>query len=138
MMMPKVLSYATTVALLVWMGFFMMGSLPLLILKHDTPLDSRFIRGLFNVYYLAVMVTASVSALCFSIWGRVPFAMGMATIALLGGVARRVVLTRMDHLRAVMTGLNRPAIRRFRQTHIAGMLLNVANLAVVCFGLMQL
>ena len=40
-----ILALISTVALLVCMGFFMMGSLPLLILKHDTPLDSHFIRG---------------------------------------------------------------------------------------------
>ncbi|MDM0068471.1 hypothetical protein [Variovorax sp. J31P207] len=51
-MPPIVMALIPTVLLLVWMGFFMMGSLPLLVLKHDTPLDSRFIRGLFNVYYL--------------------------------------------------------------------------------------
>lgn len=56
-MLPIVFALIATVLLLVWMGFFMMGSLPLLILKHDTPLDSRFIRGLFNVYYLAVILT---------------------------------------------------------------------------------
>ena len=51
-----IVALISTVVLLVWMGFFMMGSLPLLILKHDTPVDSRFIRGLFNVYYVALMV----------------------------------------------------------------------------------
>ena len=46
------LPLATIVLLLLWMGFFMLGSLqlPLLILRHDTPLDARFIRGRFDVY----------------------------------------------------------------------------------------
>ena len=52
-MAPTVVALTSTVALLVVMGFFMFGSLPLLILKHDTPLDSKFIRGLFNIYYVA-------------------------------------------------------------------------------------
>ena len=59
-----------TVALLVWMGFFMMGSLPLLILKHDTPLDARFIRGLFNLYCVAIMITATAGALSYAIASR--------------------------------------------------------------------
>ena len=54
-----IFAFAATVALLVWMGFFMMGSLPLMILKHDTPMDARFVRGLFNLYYWAVIVTAT-------------------------------------------------------------------------------
>ena len=34
-----VIALIATVILLVWMGFFMMGSLPLLVLKHDTTQD---------------------------------------------------------------------------------------------------
>ena len=57
-MLVTIAPFATLVLLLVWMGFFMLGSLPLMILKHDTPLDARFIRGLFDVYYPAVIVAA--------------------------------------------------------------------------------
>ena len=32
--------------------------LPLLVLSHDTPLDARFVRGYFNVYYRAALFTA--------------------------------------------------------------------------------
>ena len=31
-----------TVVLLVMTTYFIMGSIPLLVLKHDTPLDARF------------------------------------------------------------------------------------------------
>lgn len=47
-----------TVALLVTTAYFLMGGLPLLVLQHDTPVDARFIRGFFNLYYRAVLVTA--------------------------------------------------------------------------------
>jgi hypothetical protein len=76
-----IVALISTVALLVWMGFFMMGSLPLLILKHDTPLDSRFIRGLFNVYYLAVMATAGVGALSYALAGRPLIALALGCVA---------------------------------------------------------
>ena len=46
-------SFFFTVALLVTTAYFLMGGLPLLTLKHDTPLDARFVRGFFNVYYRA-------------------------------------------------------------------------------------
>ena len=42
-----------TVALLVIIAYFLMGGLPLLVLKHDVPLDARFIRTFFNAYYAA-------------------------------------------------------------------------------------
>ena len=37
-----------TVALLVITTYFIFGSVPLLILKHDTPMDSRFVQGFFG------------------------------------------------------------------------------------------
>ena len=46
-------SFFFTVALLVTTAYFLMGGLPLLTLKHDTPLDARFVRGFFDVYYRA-------------------------------------------------------------------------------------
>ena len=46
-------SFFFTVALLVTTAYFLMGGLPLLTLKHDTPLHARFVRGFFDVYYRA-------------------------------------------------------------------------------------
>jgi len=137
-MPPIVMALIPTVLLLVWMGFFMMGSLPLLVLKHDTPLDSRFIRGLFNVYYLAVMLTAGAAALGFAWTARPAFALGMACIATLAFALRRwLVIPRMDLLRDMIPESG-SAIFRFRRLHIAGMMLNVAELATVAWALTRL
>ena len=59
-----------TVALLVTTAYFIMGSIPLLILKHDTPLDARFVRGFFNIYYVAAFTTATATAISYAIAGR--------------------------------------------------------------------
>jgi hypothetical protein len=116
----------------------MMGSLPLLVLKHDTPLDSRFIRGLFNVYYLAVMLTAGAAALGYAWTGKAAFALGMACIASLAFALRRwLVIPRMDVLRDRIPASD-SAILRFRRLHIAGMMLNVAELATVAWALTRL
>ena len=137
-MPPIVMALIPTVLLLVWMGFFMMGSLPLLVLKHDTPLDSRFIRGLFNVYYLAVMLTASAAALGYAWTAKPAFALGMACIATLAFALRRwLVIPRMDFLRDRIPASD-TAISRFRRLHIAGMMLNVAELATVAWALTRL
>lgn len=137
-MLPIVFALMATVLLLVWMGFFMMGSLPLLILKHDTPLDSRFIRGLFNVYYLAVTLTASAATLCYAWSGRPVFAVGMAFIAALAFSLRRwLVIPRMDLLRDTIPAVDLSA-RQFRRLHIAGMLLNVVQLGTVAWALTKL
>src|SRR5947207_5486116 len=95
-----VVALISTVALLVWMGFFMLGSLPLMILKHDTPLDARFIRGLFDVYYKAVIVVAAAGTLADALASRPALTVGMAAIGAVAFWSRRVILSRMDSLRA--------------------------------------
>jgi hypothetical protein len=134
-MLATVAPFATIVILLVWMGFFMFGSLPLMILKHDTPLDARFIRGLFDVYYKAVMVTAGAGALAHAAVGRHVISFGMAGIALIAFLSRRGILSRMDRLRDVMTATDAARIRQFRSLHVWGMVLNVAQLLAICIGL---
>lgn len=137
-MLPIVTALMATVVLLVWMGFFMMGSLPLLVLKHDTPLDSRFIRGLFNVYYVAVMFTASAAALSYAWCGRPAFAVGMAFIAALAFSLRRwIIIPRMDLLRDTIPAAD-TSVAQFRQLHIAGMALNALQLASVAWSLTRL
>ncbi|MEO7391189.1 MAG: hypothetical protein ABIU58_03380 [Ramlibacter sp.] len=43
-MLPKTIALVSTVLLLMSLGFFVLGSTPLLILKHNVPMDSRVIR----------------------------------------------------------------------------------------------
>ena len=132
-----IVALISTVALLVWMGFFMMGSLPLLILKHDTPLDSRFIRGLFNLYCMALMITATVGALSFALAGQPTIAVAVGCVAAFGLAGRHWFVAWMDAVRSTMTPDDSAAIRRFRRLHIAGMLLNVVLLAGFCIGMTQ-
>ena len=42
-----------TVVLMVTNAYFLMGSMPLLTLRHDTPLDARFIRAFYATYYFS-------------------------------------------------------------------------------------
>ena len=137
-MPPIVLALIPTVLLLVWMGFFMMGSLPLLVLKHDTPLDSRFIRGLFNVYYLAVMLTGArrPSAMPGPASPPLPSAWP-ASPALAFALRRWLLIPRMDLLRDMIPASD-SAIFRFRRLHIVGMMLNVAELATLAWALTRL
>jgi hypothetical protein len=130
-----IVALISAVVLLVWMGFFMMGSLPLLILKHDTPVDSRFIRGLFDVYYVAIIATGAVGALSSALAGRAAIALALSGVAGIGLAGRHWFVARMDAVRSTMTADDASAIRQFRQLHIAGMLLNVLLLAAFCFGM---
>jgi hypothetical protein len=110
----------------------------LLVLKHDTPLDSRFIRGLFNVYYVAVMLTASAAALSYAWSGKPVFSVGMAFIAGLAFALRRwIIIPRMDILRGSIPAAD-TSILQFRKLHIAGMMLNAAQLGTVAWSLTRL
>lgn len=134
-MLHTILPMATLVILLVWMGFFMLGSLPLMILKHDTPMDARFIRGLFDVYYKAVITVAIAGAIAHAVGQRTVTSIGLAVIACIALVSRQMILSRMDGLRQTMTPTDADGIRSFRKLHVTGMALNFAQLALIGFSL---
>ena len=124
-----------TVVLLVITAYFFMGSLPLLVLKHDTPMDSRFVRGFFNTYYLAVMFTAAAAALSFALAGRLAIATLAAALAVLAVVLRMTILSRMDTLRSRIQGSDTSAISGFRRMHVTAILINLAQLVTIVGGL---
>jgi hypothetical protein len=124
-----------TVALLVTTAYFLLGSVPLLILKHDTPLDSRFVRGFFNTYYLAAMFTASAAAVSYAFAERLVFAAGAAALALLATILRRKVIAKMDSLRAQIQVGGTDAILGFRRTHLSAILVNLVQLVLIVWSL---
>jgi hypothetical protein len=106
-----------------------------LILKHDTPLDSRFVRGFFNTYYLAAMFTASATAVSYVFAGRLAFAAGAAALALLAIILRRRVISKMDSLRAQIQVSAVTAIPAFRRIHVTAILVNLAQLVIIVWSL---
>lgn len=124
-----------TVALMVTTAYFLLGSLPLLVLKHDTPLDARFVRGFFNTYYLAAMFTAGATALSLAWAGWLAFAAGAAALALLATVLRRKLIPEMDALRAQMQDGGITAIPAFRRIHMGAILVTLAQLVAIVWCL---
>lgn len=127
-----------TVALLVTTAYFIMGSIPLLVLKHDTPLDARFVRGFFNIYYVAAFATATATAISFAFAGRLGLAAGAATLAVIAIVLRKKVIPKMDSLGAQIQSNYMDAIPGFRRTHITAILINVAQLVAIVWSLTTL
>jgi len=127
-----------TVAMLVTTAYFLLGSVPLLILKHDTPLDARFVRGFFNTYYLAAMVTASAAAVSYAFAERLAFAIGAAALALLATILRRRIIAQMDSLRARIQVGGTDAIPGFLRTHVSAILVNLAQLVFIVWSLTTL
>jgi hypothetical protein len=124
-----------TVALLVVTAYFLLGSVPLLVLKHDTPLDSRFVRGFFNTYYLAAMFTAGATALSYAVAGRLDLAAGAASLALVAALLRSRIIPRMDALRSEIERSGTDAIPGFRRLHTTAIAVNLAQLVLIVWSL---
>ena len=132
---PQIAAMFFTVALLVTTAYFILGSVPLLVLQHDTPKDSRFVRGFFNVYYKAAIFTASAAAVSYAFANWLLPAAGAAALALLAVILRRIVTAKMD---ALVGGIRRggsDAIQVFRRTHLSAILINVAQLVLIVWSL---
>lgn len=127
-----------TVALLVTTAYFIMGSIPLLVLKHDTPLDARFVRGFFNLYYVAAFITASATAVSFASAGRLGIAAGAAALAAIAVVLRRKVIPKMDALGTQIQANYMDAIPGFRKTHVVAILINIAQLVAIVWTLIAM
>ena len=118
-----------TGAWLVTTTYFLMGSVPLLILEHDTPMDARFVRGFFNTYYLAAMLTAGATAVSYAAAGRPGLAVGTAGLTLLAALLRRTIVPKMAALGAQIELVGKSAITAFRRLHGTAILINLAQLA---------
>ncbi len=127
-----------TVALLVTTAYFIMGAIPLLILRHDTPLDARFVRGFFNVYYRAAFITASATALSYAIAGHPGVACGAAGLAVVAMLLRRRVIPSMDALGSRIQTDFMDAIPGFRKLHVWAILINIAQLIAIVWSLIAL
>ncbi|MFN7725762.1 MAG: hypothetical protein ACK5QH_11885 [Rubrivivax sp.] len=126
-----------TVALLVTTAYFLLGGLPLLVLDHSTDLDARFVHAFFNLYYKAAFVAAVGAALSFGLWGRPAFALGAAGLALTVALLKRRFIPVLAQWGAHIQARTPQAVRKFRQLHVAALLLNGLQLAVLVWALLQ-
>ncbi len=125
----------STVLLLMSLAFSVLGSTPLLILKHDVPMDSRVIRQVFHYCYRLIAIMATAATLAFGLAGRPMLSVFMGCIALLAMVLHRVMLSRMDALRPPIQDGDRTAISRFRRLHATGIALHLTQLGALTWGL---
>lgn len=127
-----------TVVMLVTTAYFIMGGLPLLILKHDTPVDARFIRGFFNLYYKAAIGAALGAAVSYALWGRPAFAAGAVAIAATVALLRRRFIPAMERLGAQIQASDESAIQQFRKIHSTALLVNLAQLILLVWSVTQI
>jgi hypothetical protein len=127
-----------TVVLLVTTTYFLLGGLPLLVLKHDMPLDARFVRSFFNLYYNAAFWASLGAAVSFALWGRPVLALGAAALAGVAVFLRRQLLPAMQQLGTEIEANAEGAVRRFRKVHGTALLVNLGQLVLVVWGTVQL
>ena len=137
-MIPSFLQLCTvlfTVAMLCVSVYFLLGSVPLLILKHDTPVDGNFIRSFFNLYYRVAAFVAGAATLSYAFLGHPWFAVGAAVVAVMSVVLRRTIVAKMDLLRSQIQTTDLEAIPEFRKIHFRAILISLVQLVVVVWSL---
>lgn len=127
-----------TVVLLVTTAYFIMGGLPLLVLAHDTPLDGRFIRRFFEIYYSAALIGTLGAAVSYALWGRPWFALGAAAMAFVVIMVRRLIIPAMERLGSQIQTSDSQAIAGFRKVHAVALLVNLGQLILVVWGVLQI
>ncbi|MCE1192985.1 MAG: hypothetical protein LWW96_12610 [Acidovorax sp.] len=127
-----------TVALLVTTAYFLMGGVPLLTLKHDIPLDARFVRSFFNVYYRVALCASLGACISYMVWGRYVFALGAALFAAVTAVLRPHLVSAMERLGGKIEACETSAIRNFRRVHSAALAINVVQLVFIVWGILRL
>ena len=132
MLTANQVSLIFTVAMLAVTAYFLFGSIPLLILKHDNTMDSKFIRSFYITYFKFAIVVSTAAAISYTAAVRPIQAMGAMAIAILTLVLRFKVIPQMDQLGSeISEDNNMMAIPEFRKIHKTAITLNFAQLITV-------
>jgi hypothetical protein len=137
-MLNKALALVSTVLLLMSLGFSVLGTTPLLVLKHLQPMDARVIRQVFHYCYRMVALLALAACLGNALEDRMALSVYTGFIALWVLVLHRWMLARMDALRTLMQAGASDAVRRFRFVHALGVLMNMALFALAIGAISQI
>ena len=130
-MTPNSFALLFTVAMLAVTAYFLLGSVPLLVLRHDNPMDARFIRSFYITYYRIALVTAVAAAASHAWAGRSAFAAGAAAIGVLTVLLWRSFIPQMDRLGGEIQASDPMAIPGFRKIHKSAIGINFAQLLAI-------
>ena len=131
LLQPQTIALFFTVALLAVTAYFLLGSVPLLTLRHDNPMDARFIRSFYITYYRIAFVTAVGTTVSYTLAGRPTFATGAAMIAILTLLLRNKFIPMMDSLAPRIVAKQLDAISAFRKIHKSAILINTSQLLAI-------
>jgi hypothetical protein len=131
LLQPQNIALFFTVALLAVTAYFLLGSIPLLTLKHDNPVDARFIRAFYLTYSKIALTTAVGATLSHAFAGRPTLALGAGAIASLTLVLRRHFIPQMDQLAPQILTHENGAIAAFRRIHKTAIVINTSQLLAI-------
>jgi hypothetical protein len=121
-----------TVAMLAVTAYFLFGSIPLLILKHDNNMDSKFIRSFYITYFKFAIVVSTAAAISYAAAFRPIQALGAFAIAILTLVLRFKLIPQLEQRGSeIREDRNLMAIPEFRKIHRNAITLNFAQLITV-------
>jgi hypothetical protein len=121
-----------TVPMLAVTAYFLFGSIPLLILKHDNNIDSKFIRSFYITYFKFAIVVSTAAAISYAAAFRPIQAMGAFAIAILTLVLRFKLIPQLEQRGSeIREDRNLMAIPEFRKIHRNAITLNFAQLITV-------
>lgn len=130
-MTPDSVALFATVILLLPMGYFLLAAPAFLLVKLDIPAVAQLLRGMFNAYFLTLIVAGVIATLAFAVEGRLAFVLGIGLIAAFAVTARRWFLRHMDAQLGTGHGGDADAARRLRRLHWGGMLCNAVQLVAI-------
>jgi hypothetical protein len=121
-----------TVAMLAVTTYFLFGSIPLLILKHDNTMDAKFIRSFYLTYFKFAIVVATAATVSYALAARPLLTLEAATMATLTLLLRFKFIPKMAQFGAeIHENNNLMAIPEFRKIHKTAILLNATQLITV-------
>lgn len=120
-----------TVVLMAITAYFLLGSVPLLMLRHDDPVDAQFVRSFYTIYYRMALLAAVGTAVSYAFARRPVFVVGAVGIAALTLLLRSRFIPMMDRLGAQIQAREQAAIATFRKTHKSAILINTSQLLVI-------
>ncbi|PUE43949.1 hypothetical protein B9Z34_03840 [Limnohabitans sp. Hippo3] len=135
LLQPQTIALLFTVILLAVTAYFLLGSVPLLTLKHDNPMDSRFIRSFYLTYFRIAFCAAVVTALSYGFAGKPLFALGATAIGLLTLLLRHRLISKMDQLNEKIRANDTAAMAAFHKTHKSAIVINLVQLLAILYSL---
>jgi len=135
LLQPQSFALLFTVVLLTITAYFLLGSLPLLVLKHDNPMDARFVRSFYLTYFRVAFVAALATCISYAWAGRYALAFGAAMIGLLTVLMRQRLLSKMAELSELIQANELVAIPAFMTMHKSAIMVNATQFVAILLSL---